>query len=155
MNYIIADHIISPLAVGSEPTLEAVLAGRSALRVHTDAFPCVEPFCASRFEEVQWEQLCIDAVKGTKIDPALLASPDTLFVLSTTKGNVSLLAETEDILLHDSARRIAHAFANPNEPIVVSNPVYPVCVRAQKYIEGKQILKVIIVPKRMVNIVCK
>ena len=27
--------------------------------------------------------------------------------------------------------------------------------RAQKYIEGKQILKVIIVPKRMVNIVCK
>jgi leucyl-tRNA synthetase len=27
--------------------------------------------------------------------------------------------------------------------------------RAQKYIEGKQIMKVIIVPKRMVNIVCK
>ena len=27
--------------------------------------------------------------------------------------------------------------------------------RAQKYIDGKQIMKVIIVPKRMVNIVCK
>ena len=40
MNYILADHIISPLAVGSETTLEAVLQGRSALRVHTDAFPC-------------------------------------------------------------------------------------------------------------------
>lgn len=139
MNYIIADHIISPLAVGSEPTLVAVLAGRSALRVHTDAFPCVEPFCASRFEEVQWEQLCIDAVKGTNIDSALLASPDTLFVLSTTKGNVSLLAETEDILLHDSARRIARAFANPNEPIVVSNAcISGVCalITAQRLLDA-------------------
>ena len=121
MNYIIADHIISPLANGTEPTLEAVLAGRSALRLHTDALPCVEPFCASLFEHADFETLCIEAVKGTQTDRSLLSSKDTVFILSSTKGNVALLAQTEDISLIDSARRIAQAFGNTNEPLVVSN----------------------------------
>lgn len=139
MNYILADHIISPLAVGSETTLEAVLQGRSALRVHTDAFPCVEPFCASMFDHADFETLCIEAVKGTQTDRSLLSSRDTVFILSSTKGNIARLAQTEDISLIDSARRVAQAFDNTNEPLVVSNAcISGVCalIAAQRILDA-------------------
>jgi len=138
MNYIIADHIISPLAQGTENNLDAVLAGQSALRRYEDRFPMVEPFCASMFVEADFETLCIEAVKGTTQEASLLASPQTLFIVSTTKGNVARLAQTEDIALIDSARRIARSFGNENMPVVVSNAcISGVCalIAAQRILE--------------------
>jgi len=139
MNYIIADHIISPLAAGSENNLDAVLSGQSALRSYTDRFPMVDPFCASLFDNADFETLCIEAVKGTNTDACLLSSKDTLFVLSTTKGNVAFLSQTEDIALIDSACRIAQTFGNTNTPVVVSNAcISGVCalITAQRILEA-------------------
>jgi 3-oxoacyl-[acyl-carrier-protein] synthase I len=52
----------------------------------------------------------------------------TLFILSTTKGNVDLLADTKQqlknpnkIFLWNTAKFIAGSFNNPNTPMVVSN----------------------------------
>ena len=138
MNYILSDHIITPLAQGTEANLDAVLSGQTAIRLYTDRFASVEPFCASLFEEADFESLCVKAVKGTMTDVALLASQETVFVVSTTKGNVARLAETEDISLIDSALRITRFFGNMNTPVVVSNAcISGVCalITAQRMLE--------------------
>lgn len=132
MNYIVTDHIITPLACGSEANLDAVLDGKTAIRRYTDLFPPVEPFCASLFDWEKmrvregfsrFESLCVDAISGAteKTCKELLADEKTVFILSTTKGNVEQLARTEDITLHESALRISRFFGNTNNPIVVSN----------------------------------
>lgn len=53
------------------------------------------------------------------------ASPKSLFILSTTKGNIELLKPGEkpsnQILLHNTAAKIAKLFGFKNAPIVVCN----------------------------------
>ncbi|GAL87032.1 beta-ketoacyl synthase [Sporocytophaga myxococcoides] len=90
-----------------------------------------EAFCRlnSNAEYTRLEKMIItsisDALNKTKIDPA---SGDTLFIISTAKGNIDLLEER----LNDSfpkerlrpavmARVISSFFKNPNQPLVVSN----------------------------------
>jgi len=57
-----------------------------------------------------------------------IRDPRTLFVLSTTKGNIDLLekdrypsVEPDRIYLWKLAEFLAHFFGNPNKPLVVSN----------------------------------
>ena len=113
MVYCVGHSIISPLGEGSQANLEAVHAGRSGLKRFTDRFPSVEPFCASLFDTPQsFVPLCIKSVElaVTNVD---LASSQTVFVLSTTKG--------DNLDLWTPAQTIARHFGNPNKPIVVSN----------------------------------
>ena len=113
MVYCAGHSIISPLGEGSQTNLEAVRAGRSGLKQYTNRFPSVEPFCASLFDTPQsFVPLCIKSVElaVTNVD---LASSQTVFVLSTTKG--------DNLDLWTPAQTIARHFGNPNRPIVVSN----------------------------------
>lgn len=113
MVYCAGHSIISPLGEGSQANMEAVRAGRSGLKQYTDRFPSVEPFCASLFDSPQsFVPLCIKSVElaVTNVD---LASSQTVFVLSTTKG--------DNLDLWTPAQTIARHFGNPNRPIVVSN----------------------------------
>ena len=56
--------IISPLGEGSRANFEAVQAGRSGLRLYTDRFADVEPFCASLFDTPQdFVELCVRSVE--------------------------------------------------------------------------------------------
>ncbi len=115
MIYCLAHHIISPLGDGSEANVVAVQEGRSGLRLYTDHFESVEPFCASLFAEAQeFVPLCVhsaeQAIKQTQINPA---EAEVVFILSTTKG--------DHLDLITPAQQIAQHFGNPNEPIVVSN----------------------------------
>ena len=138
----IADHILSPIGQTSEETFRNLRAGDTAMRVH--AFPGVpEAVCASLLDEEAlrplYEALSLkerfttfekrlilsisSAAARTDID---LASDRVLFILSTTKGNISLLDQAEDfpperVHLGVSARRIARHFGNERMPIVVSN----------------------------------
>lgn len=54
-----------------------------------------------------------------------LTTPETLVVLSTTKGNISLLANalaiTEELFLQHSARKISQFLQHQHAPIVISN----------------------------------
>ena len=127
----LADNIYSPLGATTWENYQAVMAGQSALRQYT--MPDGSRYTASLFPEVErrddevytfFEQLCIvsasDAIARAGIDPA---SPRCRFFLSTTKGNVHLLAkgETERALPGTSATLICRHFGNPNPPLVISN----------------------------------
>ncbi|MBQ4394178.1 MAG: beta-ketoacyl synthase [Paludibacteraceae bacterium] len=113
MIYCIGHSIISPLGEGSQANIEAVKAGRSGLKIYTDRFESVEPFCASLFDTPQeFVPLCIRSVEMAKGETDL-ANPSTIFILSTTKG--------DQLDLLTPAQSIARHFGNPNPPIVVSN----------------------------------
>lgn len=130
--YIIGSHIITPLGEGVECNYQAVLKGLTTIKRHEDSSLLSEPFQAALFEQelshneryTRLEQLCIDcaevALQQCGIDP----SKRTVFILSTTKGNIELLQpkyEIEAISPAYSGKRIAEYFGNQATPIVVSN----------------------------------
>ncbi len=138
----IADNIISPLGNTSDENFDALLAGRTMLRVHDGEFGLPEPFCASLLDRESvgrlieselgstagltfFEQLCVlsahRAIKACNLSPR---ESNVVFILSTTKGNVGCLEESltdSRCYLHGSAGRIARYFGNHNTPLVVSN----------------------------------
>ena len=141
----LADNILSPLGMTSEENFEAVLRGESRLQTYQHGMGLPEDFCASLFDRLVvsnlfkqtfgasanaknytfFEQLCILSVQYAIADTLLSPqSKDVLFVMSTTKGNVDLLADDVNdtrAYLFESARRVAAFFGNFNEPLVVSN----------------------------------
>jgi 3-oxoacyl-[acyl-carrier-protein] synthase-1 len=79
------------------------------------------------------------AVANTDID---LGNPGTLFILSTTKGNIDLLGNhdspfsQERVHLWDTARLLGGFFRNPNPPVVVSNA----CISGVLALQTAQVL---------------
>ena len=127
----LADNIYSPIGATTWENYNAVMKGHCALRQYT--LPDGSRYTASLFPDKErrddgcftfFEQLCIasasDAIDRADIDPK---SPRCRFFLSTTKGNVHLLANgaTERALPGVSANIICRHFGNPNPPLVVSN----------------------------------
>lgn len=140
MVYCIGHSIISPLGEGTQANVEAVLNGRSGLRLYTDRFPSVEPFCASLFDTPQdFVPLCIRSVEMAKGDIDV-SSPETVFILSTTKG--------DHLDLLTPAQAIARHFGNPNPPVVVSNACTSgVCaqITAKRLLETRQYTHAVVV----------
>jgi len=141
---IIADNIVSPLGLTSAANYAAVKSGRSALTLYEGMWNVPHPFMASFIdrdeveEEVMglglqgaytfFEKIVILSISMALAQCAVDASsPRTLFVLSTTKGNVDLLrankegVPAERIMLGAAAAAIARHFGNSGQPIVVSN----------------------------------
>ena len=125
-------HIATPLGQNLAANWEAVLAGKSALRLYEGNDSLPEPYVASRFSDrtpdpgltlfETWVVRALrDALAPTAVD---IASPRTLFILSSTKGNISLLetgSAPEAVLLPVAAANIARAVGFSSEPLVVSN----------------------------------
>ena len=150
MIYSIGDSIISPLAMTSRSNFEAVLRGESRLQFQEHAFGLPEPCFISLFEDEKLDS-AFSALSDlgtdgyTKVEKAAIVaasqaiaeanisadSNDVIFILSTTKGNVDLLAnnpyEPERPYLWRSAQIIASFFNNPNMPVVVSNACISGC----------------------------
>lgn len=148
-----AHNILSPLGATSAENFEAVTAGRSALQLHTDTFGVPEPFCASLFNRPAMEALCdttlahyattnnllpyspsaytlleklclLSACKALEQCNISPAAPSTLFILSTTKGNVDALEgdlASPRAYLGESGAAIGRFFGNENPVAVVSN----------------------------------
>ena len=127
----LADNIYSPLGSTTRANYDAVMAGKCALKQYS--LPDGSLYTASLFPENRrcdddlytfFEQLCIasasDAIARAGIDPA---SRRCRFFLSTTKGNVHLLAKGDSrrALPGYSADLICRHFGNPNPPLVISN----------------------------------
>lgn len=140
----IADNIITSLGMDTARNMESIGHGHSGITFHPDRFHVPEPIFASvvPFEKVDeyfrtfagagqftdFEKVVICSVHeaATRINFDL-SSPDTLFVISTTKGNVSLLDpahkqkfKQERVHLWAAAEVITSFFHNLNTPVVVS-----------------------------------
>ncbi|WP_299471563.1 beta-ketoacyl synthase N-terminal-like domain-containing protein [Mucilaginibacter sp.] len=139
--YVVADNIVSPLGKTTAANFSALQAGHTSVKKHIDNEIAADPFVASLFEKseafyddgikdyTRFERLAIssvsEALKNTNID---VADEKTVFILSSTKGNVSLLETelnstelNERVSLATSAKLIATHFRFKNKPIVVSN----------------------------------
>ena len=133
MIYKIADNVLSPLGETTAENYQAVKAGRSALCRYDHHWGLPESFTASLFTEEQTQRLSIDgltrfeslavrsasdAILRSRID---VANPRVIFILSSTKGNIELLADGEDVSMGTAARHIARHLGFVTEPLVVCN----------------------------------
>ena len=166
----IGDNIFNSTGFGTRTVYKAVCMGVRGT-VSGSLFPLCEPVCASLISRdtlgkmasesirqperyTPLEQALIlsvqDAVQQAGIDPA---APDTGMVLSSTKGNISLLEAPdpafgpERIHLWSTARMVADYFGNPNTPIVVSNACISGAsaqIAALRMLEGRRFRHVIV-----------
>ena len=121
---VLADNVISPLGGTSEENYQAVKEGKSAIRAYapmTAGIPngFVASLLSSDFEELAFRsaQKAIDA-SGINI-----SSTRTVFILSSTKGSIEKLGQTDDdkLYLGNIAQRIATRLGIQLSPIVVCN----------------------------------
>lgn len=165
---ILGTNIISSLGFTTDENFENVKQGVSGIKYYdAGVFDVPEGFMASLVDKerlnAQFEFLgkaatsfgdytnlekaailsVVDANKEAAID---LANSRTLFVLSTTKGNVHLLNHNSQpqvpnpqLYLWHSAQQISRFFGNTNTPIVVSNACISGAsaqITAMRYIES-------------------
>lgn len=140
--FITADNIISPLGNTSAANFEQLTKEVSGIREHDRPAFSPVPFFAALFDPgagilppakvngyTKFEQLLIVSVAQVLEDhPVDVTSPKTGLIISTTKGNISLLETNADdpgladrIALHHSATLVAEHFGFSAKPIVVSN----------------------------------
>jgi 3-oxoacyl-[acyl-carrier-protein] synthase I len=143
--FIAADNIITSLGFTTIENVINMLDGNTGIRPNEDKHIAPAPFYASLIDSVRlhsefsllddpehfsrFEQMSIcsinDALSGTEID---CGDPSTLFILSTTKGNIDLLQNENShkfgrdrIYLWSAASMIQRFFNFRNEPVVISN----------------------------------
>ena len=133
--FVLADNIFSPLGKNTAGNIESLKKGRSGISLQQSPVSEI-PFYASlltadaksgdpalsEFENIIVSSIT-EALKGGDADAA---SPRTGFILSSTKGNISLIEKNADlpdsrIGLSSSAERIAKKLGIRSEPVVVSH----------------------------------
>src|SRR5258708_18437344 len=98
--YVVADNIYSPLGRNTRDNIEALKQGRSGIQLHAGNL-FADPYYASLFDttlkiedesKTFFEQIvlasALDAIQKAGIQPT---DKKTGFILSSTKGNISLL----------------------------------------------------------------
>jgi len=139
--FIAADNIFSPIGTTTAQNFAQLKKGISGIKLHDDKAIADEPFQAALFDKnlvilndverkfTKFEHLLIrsvfDALAHCSVD---ISDKKTILVISTTKGNISLLETepdnpnlTERVALSTSAKLVAEYFDCANEPLVVSN----------------------------------
>ena len=135
--YVISDNVYSPLGSDTGTNYEAVKGGLSGIRIVENKSLSPHSFHASAFlmfpdligDASSFERICIDsiarALSGTDIS---LDDSRTIFILSSTKGNIALLAGDDinealrkKLSLSATANVIAGHFHAANKALVVSS----------------------------------
>ncbi|MFT4094677.1 MAG: beta-ketoacyl synthase N-terminal-like domain-containing protein [Niabella sp.] len=138
--YVVADNIISPLGASTGDNFSQLLRGESNVKKQHAGSKSPVPFCASLFSETFWQQHSTPAftrfeqllamtisnvLVQTKVD---LSDKRTGLIISSTKGNISLLEGQEvsqqlkhDINLNTTAKKIAAHFGFTAQPVIVSH----------------------------------
>lgn len=138
-------NIISPMGFTSGENFTSMLNGQSGVDTFEKLEIDEEPVFASLFDDdvlfknntycnlpsyfTKYEKLLIssieDATSNSDVD---LSNKETIFIFSTTKGNIALLEQEEvsdeliqRMSLFHSGRLVSEYFNNPNEPIIISN----------------------------------
>lgn len=140
--FVSSDNIVSPLGLTSAENFSQLEGSNSGIKMHENSLMSEQSFYASLFENQdgfitgkqpdeysKFEQLLItsiaDALDKSEVDAT---NKKTALIISTTKGNISLLETTDDplsqrhkIALQYSAKQIAKHFGFVSQPLVVSN----------------------------------
>ena len=121
---VLADNVISPLGETSEENYQAVKEGKSAIHAYapmTAGIPngFVASLLSSDFEELAFRS----AQKSIDASGINISSTRTVFILSSTKGSIEKLGQTDDdkLYLGNIAQRIATRLGIQLSPIVVCN----------------------------------
>jgi 3-oxoacyl-[acyl-carrier-protein] synthase I len=126
----VADSVVSPLGLTSEANYKNLRQNNSGISLVNDLLLSENPFYAAKLQglvsdsqETKFESMCLKAVENALAGMAL-APERTLFILSTTKGNIHFLEEQKidhpRIHLHATAKWLA-AKAGLHHFLVVSN----------------------------------
>ncbi|SDE81750.1 beta-ketoacyl synthase N-terminal-like domain-containing protein [Epilithonimonas hungarica] len=139
--YITDYNCVTPLGFDVSSNWNALLKGKSGVALHK-IIENQEPFYASMIDSEKLEEefyRCFDETQKknfTRLEKMFLLSlkplverhsisDETAFILSTTKGNISLLknktALPEGVFLSNLAQKLADFFGFKTKPIVVSN----------------------------------
>ncbi|NML58602.1 beta-ketoacyl synthase N-terminal-like domain-containing protein [Chryseobacterium cheonjiense] len=139
--YITDYNCITPLGFDVSSNWKDLLEGKSGVSLHK-IIENHEPFYASKIDSEKLEQEFTKHFKSvqnnsfTRLEKMFLLSlqplverhqitEETAFILSTTKGNISLLKNKntlpEGVFLSDLAQKISDFFGFKTKPIVVSN----------------------------------
>jgi 3-oxoacyl-[acyl-carrier-protein] synthase I len=143
--YILSDNIISSLGFSTSENMQRMVAGETGIRHWEDLSLSPVPFWASRVEDTllrkhfsafadpkdfsRFEQMVLcsvkDALSHTTLD---ISDRKTLFILSTTKGNIDLLNKSYDnadtgnpVYLWQTASKLQHFLNLANTPLIISN----------------------------------
>jgi 3-oxoacyl-[acyl-carrier-protein] synthase I len=139
--FVSSDNIISPIGLTTAENFSQLKQNVSGIKLHEDGSMSQQPFQAALFADgsfakneqqkkyTKFENLLIasisDALAKSNVDAA---DKKTVLIISSTKGNISLL-ETEEasdslnkrISLNTSARLVADYFQFSNQPVIISN----------------------------------
>jgi 3-oxoacyl-[acyl-carrier-protein] synthase-1 len=142
---ILSDNIISSLGFTTAENMKHMLAEETGIRHWEDQSLSPVPFWASRVDNIRlrkifsgyadpndfsrFEQMVVcsvmDALSHTSMD---ISDEKTLFILSTTKGNIDLLNKTDNYLkagnpvyLWQTAFKLQHFLNLANTPMIISN----------------------------------
>jgi 3-oxoacyl-[acyl-carrier-protein] synthase-1 len=133
--YVIADNVFTPLGKTTTENFANLKQGTSAVkqRRHGSQTCFAALFEDSAFvadsKYTKFEQLLIasvsDALKQSKLEPT---DEKTVLIISSTKGNISLLEKEKNIpelrdriALSTSAKNLAAQFGFVNQPVIISN----------------------------------
>lgn len=136
--YITDYNCVTPLGFDVESNWEALLEGKSGVALH-QVSDNLEAFFVSKIDSQKLEEefkKLFDNQDFTRLEKMFLLSlkplvekhpisDETAFILSTTKGNISLLKNKKDlpesVYLSNLAQKLADFFGFKTKPIVVSN----------------------------------
>jgi len=140
--YITETNCITPLGFDVESNINAILRGDSGIQLHNDVSLMPNPFYASiisdekinsAFSKIstdtkysRLEKMMILALEPIIKNSEVELNSKTAFILSTTKGNVTALANDSEESFNNAhldvlAKNVADFFGFQTQPIVVSN----------------------------------
>ena len=138
--YAISSNIVSSLGLDTAANWRAATTGSTGIRRYEDASLSDAPFMASKLDPAQWqiiqsqtkskvslspfEQMCAySALHALALLDEEIDLQHTVFILSTTKGNIELLGQVPDerISLSHSANVVAQALNIGSKPVVISH----------------------------------
>jgi 3-oxoacyl-[acyl-carrier-protein] synthase I len=144
------DCVLSPLGSTTEENFSNIQKGLSGIRQINETALSATPFFASSIQNLtlepgktRFETMCSHVIRHVLNDVSL-SSERTIFILATTKGNISLLEENQPdhprIALHTTAAGLADQFKLKHH-LVVSNACISgvmAMLVARRMIQGNQ-----------------